>query len=340
MKRIAVVLFNLGGPDNMDAVKPFLKNLFSDPAIIRLPALVRLPLARFIASRRHKKAAGIYEKIGGGSPIVALTQDQASALEQEFSGEVKCFVSMRYWHPFAEGTALAVKRYAPDEIVLLPLYPQFSTTTSASSLHVWRQAAQAAGIDAPVRTICCYPEEPGFIAAMEKSIRPIYQRAAARGRPRLLFSAHGLPEKVIRDGDPYQWQCEKTAAALARNLGLAPGDWVLGYQSRVGPLKWIGPSTESEIMRAAADKVPLVIAPIAFVCENSETLYEIDLLYRDLAEASGVPYFDRAPAVGTAPDFIRGLAGLVRQALESRSNCLSAGASCSPAFSGCAKCAG
>ena len=311
--KIAIILFNLGGPDSLEAVQPFLRNLFSDPAIISLPAWLRLPLARFIASRRTPKALGIYEKIGGGSPIVGQTEAQARALEEALGREHEWrgYVCMRYWHPMTERVVESVRRFAPDRIVLLPLYPQYSTTTTASSFNAWKKAAT---FKVPTVEIESYHTEPGFIRA---SIELVKQGLAdaGDGSVRVLFSAHGLPEKVIRKGDPYQRQIEETASAIAEHLDGA--DWSVCYQSRVGPLKWIGPSTESEIRRAAADKKNIVLYPLSFVSEHSETLVELDIDYRHLAEQAGVAKYVRVPAVGTHPQFIHGLANLVRAALWS-----------------------
>lgn len=319
MKKIAVVLFNLGGPDSKTAIKPFLFNLFNDPAIIRAPAPVRWCLAKFISSRRAPVAAGIYDKIGGSSPIVANTRAQADALDALLNQEAKAdgvfyksFIAMRYWHPFAQGAVRAVKEFAPDEIVLLPLYPQFSTTTTESSLKDWARAADKAHLSAPTRTVCCYPTEPGFITAMAAGVQAVYNRAATFGKPRVLFTAHGLPEKIVKAGDPYPQHCEKTVTALRAQLAIAGLDSVLCYQSRVGPLKWIGPSTDDEVRRAGQDKVPLIVVPIAFVSDHSETLVEIDIEYRELAHEQGVPAFFFVPAVGAHREFIAGLANLVK----------------------------
>jgi protoporphyrin/coproporphyrin ferrochelatase len=311
--KIAIILFNLGGPDSLEAVQPFLRNLFSDPAIISLPAWLRLPLARFIASRRTAKALGIYEKIGGGSPILGQTEAQARALEEALGTEHEWrgYVCMRYWHPMTERVVESVRRFAPDRIVLLPLYPQYSTTTTASSFDAWKKAAT---FTVPTVEIESYQTEPGFIRA---SIELVKQGLAdvGDGPVRVLFSAHGLPEKVIRKGDPYQHQIEETASAIAEHLDGA--DWSVCYQSRVGPLKWIGPSTETEIHRAAVDKKNIVLYPLSFVSEHSETLVELDIDYRHLAERAGVAKYVRVPAVGTHPQFIHGLANLVRAALWS-----------------------
>jgi ferrochelatase len=316
-----VVLFNLGGPDSPEAVEPFLRNLFSDPAIISLPALFRLPLARLIARRRAPIARKIYDHLGGRSPIFEETRAQANTLETVLSGDgvqAKAFVAMRCWHPFSDGAARAVKAFNPDKIVLLPLYPQYSTTTSASSLKDWARAARKAGITTATTKVCCYPGEPGFVAAAVAKIR-----AAAKDlRPdlsyRLLLSAHGLPRRTIAKGDPYQWQVEQSAAAIVQALDLPGLEPVVCYQSRVGPLEWIGPSTDAEITRAGRDGKGVIVAPIAFVSEHSETLVELDIEYRKLAGERGVPDYRRAATVGAAPDFIMGLAGLVRAALEGK----------------------
>jgi ferrochelatase len=311
--RRAVVLFNLGGPDSLEAVRPFLFNLFNDKAIFHLPQPFRALLAAFVAKRRAPTAVDIYRHLGGGSPLLENTEAQAKALHAALGGgpDIRVFIAMRYWHPFTEQTVSDVQDWRPDEVVLLPLYPQFSTTTTASSVLAWRQSARALKLNVPTRSICCYPEAPGFIRAAADLIVPALDQAATYGRPRLLLSAHGLPEAVVKAGDPYQFQCEMTAKAIVAALGRPDLDWSLCYQSRVGPMKWIGPSTDEEIRRAGQDKVPVVIAPVAFVSEHSETLVEIEIEYRKLAGDVGVPYFRRVPAVATAPSFIETLAGLV-----------------------------
>jgi ferrochelatase len=319
--KLAVVLFNLGGPDSPEAVEPFLHNLFSDPAIISLPAIIRLPLARFIARRRAPVARAIYDHIGGKSPIFEETRKQADALETALSRdgiEAKAFVAMRCWHPFSDGAARAVKAFNPDKIVLLPLYPQFSTSTTASSVKDWTRAAKKAGLDAPTSRVCCYPWEPGFVAAAAAKIREAMQGAPGDIAYRLLLSAHGLPKRTIQKGDPYQWQVEQSASAIVRALGMPGLEPVVCYQSRVGPLEWIGPATDTEIARAGRDGKGVIVAPIAFVSEHSETLVELDIEYRKLAAEAGVPDYRRAATVGTQTDFISGLAALVRAALDGK----------------------
>jgi ferrochelatase len=320
-RRIAVVLFNLGGPDSAAAVEPFLVNLFSDPAIIGLPWPLRPLVARLIARKRAATARGIYAKIGDRSPILPNTEAQATALAEQLRdlGEVGVYSCMRYWRPMSDEVAAAVKAFAPDEVVLLPLYPQFSSTTTASSYRNWLAAAATVGLKAPTKLVCCYPTEPGFVAAATELVRGgiAESRSKTARPPRILFSAHGLPKKIVERGDPYPSQVEQSAGAIAAALGLADTEWRVCYQSRVGPLEWLGPYTDEEIRRAGRDGVAVVLFPIAFVSEHSETLVELDIDYRHLAEQSGVPAYVRVPTVGTMPAFIAGLAELVRQTIAS-----------------------
>jgi ferrochelatase len=214
-----------------------------------------------------------------------------------------------------------VKAYAPDHILLLPLYPQYSTTTTASSLSDWKQAAAKAGLSVPTSSICCYPTDLTFVAAHAKLIRDSYWKASEAGKPRVLFSAHGLPEKILDRGDPYQWQVERTVASVRQILAIDDLDYSICYQSRVGPVAWITPWTDEEIIRAGADKVPVLIVPISFVSEHSETLVELDIEYRKLAEDHGVPSYNRVPALGTEPLFIETLANLCRTADRGEAVC-------------------
>jgi len=320
--RVAVVLFNLGGPDRPEAVRPFLRNLFTDPAILRVPFFVRPVLARAIAWRRERPARANYALLGGRSPLIDLTQRQAQALEAALPElQARCFVAMRYWHPFSRQTAQAVRAYAPEQVVLLPLYPQYSTTTTGSSLTAWREAAAEAGLVARTTTLCCWHDEPHYIAALATLVRRAYYDARARlsadVRLRLLFSAHGLPEVIVKAGDPYQFQIERTVAAVVRALALPGLDWALCYQSRATPQKWLDPSTEAAIEAAAADRVAVLVVPIAFVSEHSETLVELDVEYAALAERLRLPGYFRVPAANDDPAFISALAHLVRRALAS-----------------------
>jgi protoporphyrin/coproporphyrin ferrochelatase len=341
--KTAIILFNLGGPDGLAAVRPFLVNLFNDASIIALPQPLRLLIAWVIAIRRAPVARAIYARLGGASPLLPNTEAQARAMEVALGEGHRVFVAMRYWHPFSRATARAVKAWGPTEIVLLPLYPQFSTTTTGSSIEAWRRAARAAGLDAPQRAICCYPAEPGFIAAVATEIAAVLKLWPPSEKKRILFSAHGLPEKIVAGGDPYQWQVEHTVAALRQALaGIDPAyatlDSVVCYQSRVGPLAWIGPGTDTEIRRAGTDRVGLLVVPVAFVSEHSETLVELDIEYRHLAGAVGVPTYIRVPVVGIAPDFIAGLARLVGTARGRAAGSIAPAELprlCPPGFSGC-----
>lgn len=338
-RRVAVVLFNLGGPDSPKAVRPFLFNLFRDPAIIGLPRLARLAVATLISLTRTRTARANYALMGGASPLLRETEGQAAALRKALAEslhevEAEVFVAMRYWKPLVPEAAAAVAHFAPDEVVLLPLYPQFSTTTTASSLAEWRRTYRGPGA---VRTLCCYPDEPGLVEAHARKIQDAW---VAAGRPenlRLLFSAHGLPEKVVAGGDPYQWQVERTCAAVAARLGPEFADWRICYQSRVGPLKWLGPATPMAIEEAAHEGRGVVITPIAFVSEHVETLVELDHEYAQVAEQSGCPAYVRVPAITLEPHFIEGLGRMVGEALtgppRTESSC--GGRICPSRFSKC-----
>lgn len=319
--RIGVVLFNLGGPDGPAAIEPFLRNLFSDPAIIGLPSPFRGWLAWLIARRRAPTAATIYAKLGGRSPLGEQTAAQAAALEVALTARgmtARVVVAMRYWHPRSDAAAQALKAFQPSRIVLLPLYPQFSTTTTASALADWQAAADRVGLAALTRAICCYPEDAGFVAAVAEVLTSALAALPSRPPVRVLFSAHGLPERVVvKKGDPYPRQVEATVAAVCRRVGPGAADAVVCYQSRVGPLKWIGPAIEDELVRAAKDGVAVVVVPIAFVSEHSETLVELDIEYREKAEALGVPQYVRVATVQTHSAFIEGLADQV-VAVQSR----------------------
>jgi ferrochelatase len=314
MTKIAVVLMNLGGPDSTAAVEPFLFNLFADPAIITLPNPLRWAVAKLIARRRAPVARAIFAKIGNNSPLLANTRAQAEALERELGEECRVFIAMRYWAPRADETAVLVKQWGAEQVVLLPLYPQFSSTTTASSIADWKRAAAAIDLVAPTRAVCCYPTEAGFIAALARAInQAIDAWPREADAPRLLLSAHGLPKRIVARGDPYEMQVAQTAARLRARMARPDIDSVVCYQSRVGPLDWLGPATDAEIRRAGSESKGLIVASIAFVSEHSETLVELDIEYRHIAETSGVPRYVRVPTVGTAAEFIAGLAGLVRQ---------------------------
>lgn len=318
--KTAVVLFNLGGPDSLEAVQPFLFNLFHDRAIIGLPQPLRYLVAKLISTRRAPIAKEIYAQMGGKSPLNEQTFAQANALDAALGEGFKSFVCMRYWHPMSAEVAKQVKAYDPDRIILLPLYPQFSTTTTNSSWKNWGVAARKAGLNAPTQLLCCYPENEDFANAQAELIKEKMAAVKDTSKPlRLLFSAHGLPEKIVKGGDPYQWQVEQSVKAVMNALiRMEPEaknhEVQVCYQSRVGPLQWIGPSTDDELKRAGEDGVNVVLTPIAFVSEHSETLVELDIEYGHLAKESGVAEYLRVPTVQTHPTFIAGLAKLVKGA--------------------------
>jgi protoporphyrin/coproporphyrin ferrochelatase len=335
-RRVAVVLFNLGGPDAPESVRPFLVNLFSDPAILRVPGFVRPWLAKLIAWRRTKPAQENYAVLGGRSPLRELTEEQGHNLEKllrlrEPGTEYRCFVAMRYWHPMSDETVSAVQSWGADEVLLIPLYPQFSTTTTGSSITAWDEACTRAGLRVPTRALCCFHSDTGFAAATARMVQDAYTRARAElpvdVKLRVLFSAHGLPESIVKSGDPYQWQVEQTVAAVIAHLDIPELDAIVCFQSRVTPQKWIGPSTEDEIERAAHEGVAILISPIAFVSEHSETLVELDVEYREEADKLGIPGYFRVPAQNSDVAFITAMADLVQHTRGSgRGLCSFAGA--------------
>ncbi|MDG1707860.1 MAG: ferrochelatase [Emcibacteraceae bacterium] len=316
-KKIAVVTFNLGGPDNLDAVKPFLFNLFNDPAIITLPNPFRWLVAKLISSRRAPIAQDIYREIGGKSPILEETEKQRLKLEsflnKDTSDDYKCFIFMRYWHPFAKDVVKDVKAYEADEIILLPLYPQYSVTTTGSGIIEWNKQAQKINLDVPFRVIKDYPNHDFFINSVADMIREEISGLENPENYRILLSAHGLPKKTIESGDPYQKQVEITCAALMKTLENENLEHVVCYQSRVGPLEWIGPSTEDEIERAGLDQKNIIMVPVAFVSEHSETLVELDIEYKEVADEAGIKDYIRISTVQDRDLFIKGLSNLVME---------------------------
>ncbi len=336
MSRIAVVLFNLGGPDSLAAVRPFLRNLFADPAIIAAPALVRWPLAELISRSRERLARENYAAMGGASPLNAETEAQRRALAARLAAlrpgdDIEVFVAMRYWTPRVGEAAEAVARWAPDEVVLAPLYPQYSTTTTASSLSAWSRAYSGGG---RMHALCCYFDDETLAEAHARRIRSAWEAAGSPDRMRLLFSAHGLPERTSASGDPYHWQVEQTCAAVAARLGEG-WDWRICYQSRVGPMRWIGPSTLEQIAAAAAEGLGVVIDPIAFVSEHVETLIELDRDYAAYAAKVGAAPYVRVPTLRDDAGFIDALAGLVSRAIE-RPGVAPGGRACPAGLARCA----
>lgn len=321
-RRVAVVLFNLGGPDAPESVRPFLENLFTDPAILRVPGFIRPWLGKIIAWRRTKPAQENYAVLGGKSPLRELTEEQGRNLEavlraREPETDYRSFVAMRYWHPMSDETVSAVQSWGADEVLLIPLYPQFSTTTTGSSITAWNDACKKAGLSVPTTALCCFHSDTGFAAATARMVKEAYHKARAElpedVHLRVLFSAHGLPESIVKSGDPYQWQVEQTVASVVEQMDMPGLDHLVCFQSRVTPQKWIGPSTEDEIERAAKEKVAILISPIAFVSEHSETLVELDVEYREEADHLGIPGYFRVPAQNSDTAFIAAMADLVQR---------------------------
>ena len=309
----AIILFNLGGPDKIENVEPFLFNLFNDPAILNLPTFLRYPLAKLISNRRAPVAKKIYEELGGASPILKLTKEQSDALEKKINqdqeiDEYKCFIVMRCWHPRAEQVIKEVQFFDPEEVILMPLYPQYSAATSGSSIKEWKDVCKKNQYKVKTSTICCYPTDQNFVKAHTKEI---LKKIKDLKNFKLIFSAHGLPEKNIKKGDPYQWQVEQSVKKIVEELNIENLDWILSYQSRVGPLKWIGPSTEDIIIKNSKIGKHIVLVPIAFVSEHSETLVELDIEYKELADVNGCKNYTRVPALGTNEDFIKTMSDLI-----------------------------
>lgn len=314
---------NLGGPDSLKAVRPFLYNLFADPAIIQLPFPLRQILAWLISARRYKKAEKIYEQLGGKSPLLENTQSQAKALKKAIDSlmpeiDSKVFIAMRYWYPLTREVIEDVSNFKPDKIILLPLYPQFSTTTVASSLILWKKLFRE---KIATKTICCYPKEPGFVAAYQDLVRRTMAKAPQNIPVRLLFSAHGLPQKIVDQGDPYEEHVHQSVSAIMTS-DLKDYEYQICYQSRVGPLQWIGPSLDEAMQQAAFDKRSVIVVPISFVSEHSETLVELDIDFQNRANELKLPYYARVPTVSCHPDFIHGLANMVVKGVNDSGTCL------------------
>jgi len=316
--RLGVVLFQLGGPDTLEAIEPFLYNLFCDPDIIDFPfaRLGRKPLAKLISSTRANKVRHHYATIGGGSPIRRNTERQAQALAAELQArgfDARCFVAMRYWHPFTAEAVAALEQTHCDEIVLLPLYPQYSSTTTGSSLNEWNRRYRQNG--ACVHRVTNFYRHAGYLDALVQTIDRTLARFAKPERAEIIFSAHSVPLAVIERGDPYQQQIEETAALLMERGGWANG-YRLCYQSKVGASRWLQPTLRATLRRVAEQRIEeLCVVPISFVSDHVETLGEIDHEARALAVRLGIRRFEMTPGLNDSPAFIRALADLVLEAL-------------------------
>jgi ferrochelatase len=311
--RVAVILLNLGGPDSSEAIRPFLYNLFSDRDIIKLgPSFMQKPLAWLLAKRRAPKTKSYYDQIGGASPILSLTNDQGMLLKQRLRaehGNYSVFVGMRYWNPFIDTALERAKADGAQRVIGLSMYPQYSIATSGSSEKVFNEAAKRHGFE-DYCTVPAWYDHPYYIDALAGYIRmSIMEKTQGDKAAHILFSAHSLPQSIVDDGDPYVDHVMGTIKALE---ALLPNmKWSLGYQSKSGPVKWLEPSTESELERLAADGVKdVIVVPVSFVSDHVETLYEIDILYKEIAEGLGIK-LRRIGALNSYPLFIRALEDLV-----------------------------
>lgn len=295
----------------MQEVEPFLLNLFKDPAIISLPNPFRFLLASFISHRRAPKAQAIYEQMGGGSTILPQTYKQAAALEQALGSEYKVFTYMRYTYPRINDVLDGIELYNPQKIVLLPLYPQYSTTTTASSIKEWEEEARKRGITTKTASVISYHVGGGFVSAYAGLLKDVYKEAAAIGKPVVLFSAHGIPENRVRGGDPYERQVNESVSAILASAALGDVEYQVCYQSKVGRLKWLEPATDKLIERYAKESRVIIVLPVSFVSEHSETLVELDIQYKELAEKYGAMAYFRVPTVGVHPLYMQCLKELV-----------------------------
>ncbi|MEH2263358.1 MULTISPECIES: ferrochelatase [unclassified Nostoc] len=326
MGRVGVLLLNLGGPDKLEDVGPFLYNLFSDPEIIRLPfRWLQKPLAWFIASRRTRTSQENYKQIGGGSPLRRITEAQGEALKEQLAylgQEADIYVGMRYWHPYTEEAIAQITQDNVEHLVILPLYPQFSISTSGSSFRLldklWQEDPKLQPIEYTV--IPSWYKQPGYLQAMAELIAQELEQYPNPDEVHIFFSAHGVPKSYVEEaGDPYQQEIEECTALIMQTLN-RPNAHTLAYQSRVGPVEWLQPYTEDALKELGAQGVKdLVVVPISFVSEHIETLQEIDIEYREVAEESGIHNFRRVPAPNTHPVFINALADLVIDALKNPS---------------------
>lgn len=322
-RKIAIVLLNLGGPNSLEDVKPFLFNLFSDKAIINLPNPFRFIFAKFISNVREKKSQKLYSLISNKSPILEETEAQKLALTEKLkkilNEDFEIFISMRYSPPNSKEVAKKIIEYNPSEIILLPLYPQFSSTTTKSSVEnfISTYKSYKNSFIPQFKTLCCYPIEDNFITAHAMLIKQSLEKLKNKENYRILFSAHSLPQKVIEAGDPYQWQVEKTVENILLKLDIENLDYKITYQSKIGPLKWLEPRTEEEIEKAGIDNKSIIIVPIAFVSEHVETLVELDIDYLNIANKYGIEYI-RVPALGVNKWFIASLAKMVLKLVNNK----------------------
>lgn len=348
-KNIAIILFNIGGPENLNQVKKYLFNFFSDKFIIRAPYLIRKMIAFLISTTRSSKTKSIYSKIGGKSVSKENTLMQAQFLEKilnESSDEYsfKTYISMSYWHPMAEKTILDLELDQKKieggfkQIIHLPLYPQFSTTSTGSSFFYWNQLLNKTKSlnEIKKKYICCYFNENSFIEAHAENLAIQFRKALANfdqnndsNGIRILFSAHSIPENLTYTdtskaknpiGDPYKVQVDITVELVIQRMkeifSLEDFDYIVSYQSKIGPVKWLEPSTESEVLRCIEEKMICIIVPISFVSDNSETLYELDIEYKELFEKIGFEYFLRSDSLNLNNKFLISLKNMIYNSID------------------------
>ncbi len=318
-EKIGVVLLNLGGPDSLDAVEPFLFNLFSDPDIIDFPGsfLFRKRLAKLISNRRAPMVKGQYEKIGGKSPLKEYTLKQAALLEERLNQKfpAKVYAAMRYWKPSTEETLHEIEKEGIKKVILLPLYPQYSKATTESSVKEWEKQLNLRGSSSAIETtlIESYYDFPPYIDAFVERVDEALERfrAELRQDTHIVFSAHGTPMKLVRQGDPYSGHIKQTVAAIMRQ-GSYTQKSSLCYQSKVGPMKWLTPSTPDTIKDLASQGVKyMVVVPVAFASDHLETLFELGIEYRQVAKEAGVEQYEVTTGLNDSPLFIDALARLV-----------------------------
>jgi ferrochelatase len=318
----AIVLFNLGGPQSLKEVKPFLFNLFYDKNILQIPNPFRYLLAKLISTTREKKSKEIYMQMDGRSPIVDTSLSQGDMLQQQLSAkkhkidgkniEYRVFVAMRYTAPIAEDVMQAVREYHPDEVILLPLYPHYSCTTTGSFFEEWQRVANKYIHKYATKYISSYATHPNFILAHVEMIKMAIEFTKQQhgdAATRIIFSAHSLPQKIINNGDPYQKETESSVAAIMKQV--TGFDFSIAYQSKVGPLPWLKPSIASELQRAANDKIGVIVVPISFTSDHSETLVELDIEYKEFSQEIGVPFYYRIKALNLSNNYIKCLGDLI-----------------------------
>ena len=320
MGKLGVIVFNLGGPETLDEVRPFLYRLFSDPEIIQIRVeFLRKAVAFAIATLRRRRSVGYYRQIGGGSPLRRITEEQAQALSDElrWAGvDVDVFVGMCTWHPFFDETLDQVEKSHLDRLVVLPLFPHYSSTTTGSGFRTLKSLIAdrpaLSGLD--TRWVESWQTQPSYIAAFTELIQKELAEFDAPDRVHILFSAHSIPESYVRSGDPYLDQTRETVELIADRLE-RKNPYQLAFQSKIGPIKWLGPSTNDVIVRLGRQGVDeILVVPVSFVSEHIETLYELDIQYKKVATDAGVEQFRRVPALNCNPTFIRALRELVEDA--------------------------